>query len=60
MAHVESAVIEQLIEGRNGEIRNVVLRTPEVNKITRPIQLVIPLVIEQGGGGKYVEGILSS
>jgi hypothetical protein len=37
------ARIEQLIEGRDGKIRAAVLRTPEGNKITRPIQLVIPL-----------------
>ena len=43
------AVIEQLIEGRDGMIRTVVLRTPEGNKITRPIQLVIPLEVDQGG-----------
>jgi len=43
------AVIEQLIEERDGMIRNVVLRTPEGNKITHPIQLVIPLEGDQGG-----------
>jgi hypothetical protein len=43
------ARIEQLMEGRDGMIRTVVLRTPEGNKITRPIQLVIPLEVDQGG-----------
>jgi hypothetical protein len=43
------AVIEQLVEGRNGMISTVLLRTPERNKITRPIQLVIPLEVDQGG-----------
>jgi hypothetical protein len=52
------AVIEQLIEGRDGMIRTVVLRTPEGNKITRPIQLVIPLEVDQGG--EDVEERLSS
>ena len=52
------ALIEQLIEGRDGMIRTVVLRTPEGNKITRPIQLVIPLEVDQGG--EDVEERLSS
>jgi len=43
------ALIEQLIEGRDGMIRTVVLRTPERNNIARPIQLVILLEVEQGG-----------
>ena len=42
------AVIEQLIEGLDGMIHTVVLRTAEWNKITRPIQLVIPLEVDQG------------
>jgi len=45
----KTAVIEQLIEGRDRMIRTVVFRTPEGNKITRPVQLVIPLKVEQGG-----------
>jgi len=52
------ALIEQLIEDRDGMIRTVVLRTPEGNKITRPIQLVIPLEVDQGG--EDVEERLSS
>ena len=43
------ARIEPLIEGRNGKIRTAVLRTPEGNKITRPIQLIIPLEVDQDG-----------
>jgi hypothetical protein len=43
------AVIEELIEGRDGRMRTVVLRTPEGDKITLPIQLVIPLEVDQGG-----------
>ena len=42
------AVVEQLIKGRDGMIRTVVLRIPEGNKITRPIQLVIPREVVQG------------
>jgi hypothetical protein len=45
----KKAVIEQLIEGPDGMIRTMVLRTPEWNKITHPIQLVNPLEVEQGG-----------
>jgi len=52
------AVIEQLIEERDGMIGNVVLRTPEGNEITRPIQLVIPLEVNQSG--EDVEELLSS
>jgi len=54
----KSAVIEQLIEGRDGMIRTVLLRTQEGNKITRRIQLVIPMEVEQGG--EDVEELLSS
>jgi hypothetical protein len=39
-------------------IHTVVLRTPEGNKITHPIQLVIPLEVDQGG--EDVEELLSS
>jgi hypothetical protein len=52
------AIIEQLIEGRDGKIRTAVLRNPEGNKLTRPIQLVIPLEVDQGG--EDVEEYLSS
>jgi len=52
------AVIEQLIEPLDGIIRTIALHTPEGNKITRPIQLVIPMEVDQGG--EDVEEILSS
>jgi hypothetical protein len=51
-------LIEQLVKGRDGMIRTVVLRTPDGNKITHPIQLVIPLEVDQGGGD--VDECLSS
>jgi hypothetical protein len=54
----KKALIERLIEGRDGKIRTVVLRMPEGRKITRPIQLVIPLEVDQGG--EDVEECLSS
>ena len=52
------AHFEQFVKGRDGKIRTVVLRTTEGNKITRPIQLVIPLEVDQGG--EDVEECLSS
>jgi hypothetical protein len=55
---VEKGVIEQLIELRDGMIRTVIIRTPDGNKITRPIQLTIPLEVDQGG--ENVEERLSS
>ena len=54
----KTAIIERVIEGRDGRIRTVALRTSEGNKITRPIQLVIPLEADQGG--EDVEECLSS
>jgi len=54
----ERALIEQLIEGRDGMICTVVLRSPEGNKITRLIQLVFPLEVDQSG--EDVEERLSS
>ena len=52
------AVIEQLIEGQDAMICTVILCIPEGNKITHPIQLVIPLEVDQGG--EDVEERLSS
>jgi hypothetical protein len=52
------ARMEQLMEGRDGKIRSAVFRPPEGNRITRPIQLVIPLEVDQGG--EDVEECLSS
>jgi len=43
------ALIEQITEGRDGIIRTVLLRNPEGNKITCPIQLVISLEVDLGG-----------
>lgn len=43
------ARIERLIEGRDHKIRTVILRTPQGHQIARPIQLVIPLEVDQGG-----------
>jgi hypothetical protein len=45
----ERARIEELRRGRDGQVRTVVLRTSDGRQITRPIQLVIPLEIDQGG-----------
>ena len=52
------AVIERVIEDRDGRIRTVALRTPEGKKITRLVQLVIPFEVDQGG--EDVEECLSS
>lgn len=41
--------IEELRRGRDNKIRTVVLRTPEGLQITRPVQLIIPLEVDQGG-----------
>jgi hypothetical protein len=54
----KTAVFERLIEGRDGRIRTVAIRASEGNKITRPIQLVIPFEVDQGG--EVVEECLSS
>ena len=43
------SLIERLMEGRVGKTCTTVLRTPERNIITRPIQVVIPLEVDQGG-----------
>jgi hypothetical protein len=51
------ALIEHLIKGRDGKISTAIFRTPE-GKITRPIQLVIPLEVDQVG--EDVEECLSS
>jgi hypothetical protein len=41
-------LIEELRPGRDGRVRTVILRTPEGNQISRPVQLVMPLEIDQG------------
>ena len=43
------ARIEELRKGRDGQVRTVVLLTNEGCQVTRPIQLVIPLEVDQGG-----------
>ena len=45
----KKARIDKLIPGRDGLIRMVKLRLPDRTKISRPVQLVIPLEIDQGG-----------
>ena len=45
----KKARIDELIPGRDGQIRTVQLRPPDRTKISRPVQLVIPLEIDQGG-----------
>ena len=50
--------IEELRKGRKGQVRTVVLRTSDGRQTTRPIQLVIPLEVDQGG--EDVEERLSS
>jgi hypothetical protein len=43
------ARIEELRRGRDGQVRTVVLRMSDGLQITRAIQLVIPLEVDQGG-----------
>jgi hypothetical protein len=45
----KKGLIEELRPGRDGKIRTVMLRTPDGHQISRPVQLVIPLEIDQGG-----------
>ena len=45
----KKARIEELRAGRDAVIRTVRLRVPNGDTVTRPIQLVIPLEIDQGG-----------
>jgi hypothetical protein len=44
----KKARIHELLQGRDGRIRTVSL-LPDRTKISRPVQLVIPLEIDQGG-----------
>jgi len=41
--------IKELRRGRDGQVRMVALQTSDGHKVTRPIQLVIPLEVDQGG-----------
>ena len=43
------ARIEELPKRRDSQVRTVVLRTIDGRQITRPIQLVIPLEVDQCG-----------
>ena len=45
----KTARIDELIPGCDGQIRTVKLRLPDRAKISRSVQLVIPLEIDQGG-----------
>jgi len=45
----KKARIDELIPGRDGQILTVNLRLPDRTKISRPVQLAIPLEIDQGG-----------
>ena len=39
----------ELRPGRDGKVRTVILRTQDGGRLVRPVQLVIPLEVEQGG-----------
>jgi hypothetical protein len=43
-----NARLNELLQGRDGRIRTVGLLLQDRTKISRPVQLVIPLEIEQG------------
>jgi hypothetical protein len=43
------ARIEELRKGRDGQVRTVVPRMSDGRHVTRPVQLVIPLEVDQGG-----------
>jgi len=43
------ARVEGLQEGRDHKVRTVILRTSEGGKFCRPVQLVVPLEVDQGG-----------
>jgi hypothetical protein len=42
-------LIEDLRPGRDGKTSTVILRTQDGGRLGRPVQLVIPLVVDQGG-----------
>jgi hypothetical protein len=41
--------IEELRTGRDGKTRTVILRTLDGGRVVRPVQLFIPLEVDQGG-----------
>jgi hypothetical protein len=45
----EKARIEELCLGRDNQIQTVILRQSDKTRISRPVQMVIPLEIDQGG-----------
>jgi hypothetical protein len=45
----KKARIDELIRGKDCQIRKVSLRLPDRTKISHPVQLVIPLEIDKGG-----------
>jgi len=42
------AIVEGLHEGRDRNFRTVILRTSEEGKLSRPVQLVVPLEVDYG------------
>jgi hypothetical protein len=49
MPYVEKGRVEELRPGRDGKVRTVILRTQDGRHLVRPVQLVIPLEVDQGG-----------
>jgi hypothetical protein len=45
----QRARIHETRLGRDGKVRTVILRTANGTSVSRPVQLVIPLEIDQGG-----------
>jgi hypothetical protein len=45
----QRARIHETRLGRDGKVRTVILRTANGINVSRPVQLVIPLEIDQGG-----------
>ena len=41
--------VDELRPGRDGKVRTVILRTQDGGRLVRPVQLVIPLEVDQGG-----------
>jgi hypothetical protein len=41
--------VEELRPGRDGKMRTIILRTQDGGRLARPVQLVIPLEVDQGG-----------
>ena len=43
------AIADGLLEGKDHNVRTVMLRTSERGKFSRPVQLVVTLAVDQGG-----------